>query len=191
MAPPIRIVDSSVEPVTLDQAKRHLREDLDDTNNDDDISELIQAARLDAENRLQRTLIEATWRLRLDAFPPAIELPMPPILSVVAVKYLDEAGVEQTLDPQDYTLDNANEPGFIVPAYGRAWPSTRAAINAVTVDYRAGYGSDASSVPRPIVAWIKLALADLYESRERSAEKPRVPQDFADHLLDVYKIWSL
>ena len=33
----IRITDATVEPLTLDQAKRHLREDLDDAGNDEDI----------------------------------------------------------------------------------------------------------------------------------------------------------
>jgi hypothetical protein len=36
-----------------------------------------------------------------------------------------------------------------------------------------------------------LALGDMYNNRERSAEKPVVPQNFADALLDTYRLWSL
>lgn len=190
MAAPIRIDGPTVEPLTLAQAKRHLKEDLVDADNDADITDLIKTAREDAEGRLQRTLVRTTWRLTLDAFPSAIELLMPRVMDVVSVKYIDPSGVQQTLDPADYVVDTASEPGFVVPAYGRAWPSTRRQINAVVVEYRAGYGIDAASIPRPIVAWVKLALADLYKVRGRSAEKPVLPQNFVDSLLDPYKIWS-
>jgi hypothetical protein len=31
----------------------------------------------------------------------------------------------------------------------------------------------------------------MYTYRERSADKPAVPQNFADALLDTYRIWGL
>lgn len=59
------------------------------------------------------------------------------------------------------------------------------------VTYKAGYGTAAADVPAPIVSWIKLAMTDLYEQRARSAERPAVPMQFADGLLDAYRVWSL
>ena len=67
--PTIKVTDATVEPITLAQAKAHLREEQDETHNDLLISSLITVARQAAEDRLQRTLIETTWLRTLDAFP--------------------------------------------------------------------------------------------------------------------------
>lgn len=183
----IAAVTGAVQPVSLELAKAQTR--VDCTDEDGLIGGYISAATEAASDRLQRALVPTRYRLTVDSFPPAIELLLPPIVSVQSVKYLDEAGVQQTLDPQDYYLDKVSEPGYLVPAAGLAWPATQDRINAVEVEYTAGYAG--SELPAPIKQWILLALGDLYEQRTRSAEKPVVPQNFADTLLDAYKIWSL
>ena len=57
------------EPVTLAEAKTHLREDLADVGNDALITILITAARLHAENVCRRAFVTQKWDLYLDAFP--------------------------------------------------------------------------------------------------------------------------
>lgn len=62
------------EPVSLAEAKQHLRVDGDD----DDllIGSLIAAARQAAETQTGRQLITARWKLVLDAFPgPLMQSP--------------------------------------------------------------------------------------------------------------------
>jgi uncharacterized phiE125 gp8 family phage protein len=108
----------------------------------------------DAEHRTGRALITQTWEVTLDGFPDAIRLPHAPLASVVYVKFYDVDGVLQTLDPQDYMVDAKSEPGYIVPAPGRAWPQTAARINAVEVRYVCGYGPDETSVPPAIKGFI-------------------------------------
>jgi uncharacterized phiE125 gp8 family phage protein len=175
-------------PVSLEEAKQQVRAtDCDDE--DGLIGAYIHAATAAASDRLQRALVPTRYRLTLDSFPDAIELILPPIISVQSVKYIDENGDQQTLDPQDYFLDSVSEPGCLVPAAGRAWPTTQDRINAVEVEYTSGYAD--SAIPSPIKSWILLATGDLYEQRTRSAEKPVVPQFFAESLLDTYKIWNL
>ena len=187
---PVRIIApaaGAVQPVTLAEARAQTRADC----NDEDalITSLASVATQAASDRLQRALVPTRYRLTLDSFPDAIELLMPPIISVESVKYIDIRGDQQTLDPQDYFLDSVSEPGYLVPAAGRTWPATQDRINAVEVEYTAGY--PASAIPLPIKQWILLAIGDMYANRERSSEKPAVPQDFAEGLLDTYKIWSV
>lgn len=192
--PTIKVTDATVEPITLAQAKAHLREEQDETHNDLLITSLIAVARQAAEDRLQRTLIETTWQRTLDAFPRGdghVQLLMPRILSVESVKYLALDGTLTTLDPVAYELDPTAEPGLLMPAHGTSWPASRARPGAVQVRYKAGYGTTAADVPAPIVQWIKLALTDLYVNRARSSERPALPQEFADGLLTMHKIWSL
>ena len=180
-------VAGAVQPVTLSEARSQTRVDCD--AEDAFLGLLISVATQAASDRLQRALVPTRYRLTLDSFPDAIELLMPPIISVESVKYIDINGTQQTLDPQDYFLDSVSEPGCLVPAAGRTWPATQDRINTVEVEYTAGYAG--SAIPTPIKQWILLAIGDMYANRERSAEKPAVPQDFAEGLLDTYKIWSV
>jgi hypothetical protein len=61
----------------------------------------------------------------------------------------------------------------------------------LTITYTAGYGPAAADVPAPIKSWLLLAIGDMYANRQRSAERPQVPQGFADSLLDPYRIYAL
>ncbi len=160
------ITAPATEPVTLAEAKAHLRV----TTVDDDtlITALIVAARQTAENMTDRALITQTWEKSLDVFPEAIELPKPRIQSITSVKYIDTAGVEQTLAGTEYLLDAASEPGWVTPAYDKAWPETRAVPNAVKVRYVAGYGATAADVPQIIRHAILLIIGELYERRENA-----------------------
>ena len=179
----IKITDATVEPITLAEAKLHLRVD----SNDDDalITALITAARTDCENRLQSTLLQTTWKAVLDDFELVLRLQRGPVMMVDSIKYFDVNGAQQTLDSAAYrVVGHCIEPVDL-------WPVTQYRLGAVEVTYTAGMGTTAAAVPMPVVAWIKLALGDLYASRERSAERPVVAQGFADALLDGYKIWAV
>ncbi len=183
----IRTVDATVEPVTIAEAKAHMR--VEHSRDDTLIGALITAARQSCENMLGRSLLEQTWRKTLDQFPDAIELPYPPILSVTSLQYIDDSGATQTLSAASYTLDSASEPGWLVPAYGYAWPTTQDVINAVTVTYKAGYGTAANAVPEAIKTWIKIQVAHLYENREASVVGVSVAAlPFIDSLLDPYRV---
>lgn len=189
---PLKLITGpTAEPVTLAEAKLHLKVEVAD--DDTLITSMIAAARGDAEHRLGRSLITQTWEQVLDAFDDAIKLPNPPILSIVSIKYIDQDGAEQTLSSGAYTLDLDNEPGFVEPVYGTEWPATRVQTNAVRVRYTAGYGTTGASVPAQIKAWILLRVGALYENREGvqiGQAMQAAPRDFADGLLDRYKVYA-
>lgn len=131
--------------VSLDAARVSAR--VDGTQDDAELQEIVEAYTSDAEHLTGRAFVEQTWRLTLDRFAGAILLEHPPIMSVVHVRFYDVDGVQQTLDPQDYILDAESEPGYLVPAPGRAWPATQTRVNAVEVVYTCGYGADDAAVP--------------------------------------------
>ena len=185
------ITAPSLEPMTLAEAKLHLR--VDGTDEDDLITALIVAARRRAEHLLTRALITQTWELTLDEFPAAdIQLLKPGVLSIVSVKYLDSAGVEQTVDSADYALDAATIPGWVLLASGASWPTTYDGANAVRVRFTCGYGPAASDVPADVVAWCKLQVGALYRNREGVAAGQSVaelPGRFFDALLDAERVY--
>ncbi|HEY1182231.1 MAG TPA: head-tail connector protein [Rhodocyclaceae bacterium] len=178
------------EPISLAEARLHLRISDDVTDDDTLISALIAAARQGAEHITQRALMAQTWELALDEFEDEILLPKAPLASITSVTYVDEDGVSQSLTADDYQLDSHSEPARLLPAYGTCWPATRAQANAVLVRYAAGYAS-AAAVPQEIKSWMLLRVGLLYENRESVvagvsiAELPHV-----DRLLDAYKVWG-
>lgn len=173
-----------VEPISLEEARQHLR--LDATGSPpahpDDalIAAQLTAAREYAENFLGRTLSVYTYELLGDEFPVAgggIELPMPPIVGVQSIKYLDGAGVEQTLSPSDYQYQvDVGFSTYLFPAEGKTWPTTQSGVaNAVRIRYEAGYDDGSSSpegpqLPKSIRAAILLMLGHLYWNREATTQ---------------------
>lgn len=158
----------ATEPITLDEAKAHLR--VTQADDDDLISIFIKAARQSAERFLGRALIDQTWELILDEFPDSeIEIPLPPLIEVVSIYYDDAAGDEQLVPPADYAVDTSNSPGWVVPV-SSGWPSPIEAINSVRIRFRAGYlntdSPPAADVPFDIKAAILLTLGTLYAHRE-------------------------
>lgn len=67
--PSVLVSGPASEPVTLAEAKLHLRVETGMTDDDTLISALIVAARQVAETITRRALITQTWRLVLDQFP--------------------------------------------------------------------------------------------------------------------------
>ncbi len=195
----------TVEPLTLAEAKVHLRVDLDDVGNNALITTLIAVAREACEHRVQRALMLQTLESTLDAFPgatahnpdAAIELAMPPVIDVTSVTYTAADGSATVLASTDYTVDVRSEPARLVPAFGLSWPTTRDSIAAVRVLYRAGYSTSSTAataqaaVPAALKQWMLLAVGDMYERRAASSDRPAVRHDFVDGLLDRYRIWSL
>ena len=176
-------------PVTLAEAKLHLRVEI--STDDALITTLISAATQTAEQHIERSVSVNTWALKLDAFPAhEIRLLMPPIVSITSVQYLDALAANITMPTSAYVLDAHSEPGWLLPAANTEWPVTYDSANAVTITYTAGYGA---SCPESIKAWILLRIGSLYENRESvSVGQPiqAAPHDFADGLLDRYKIYA-
>lgn len=160
-------VAPAAEPVSLAEAKAHLRVDIDD--DDDYISGLISAARQYVETATRRAFISQTWRLSLDRWPAgdAIELRKPPLASVSSIVYRDSDGASTTWGTSNYIVDTDSEPGRIVLADGASWPSvTLYPVNPIQVTYVAGYGAAGSSVPQYLRHAVLLLVAHWYENRE-------------------------
>ena len=154
------ITKPTVEPVSLEQAKAHLR--VDTTDQDDLIEALITAARQRIEDETGRALITQTLEIAMDYFvePPdlrfvtlpyitpakAIALPRPPLQSLKRISYYDGDGNEVMLHDEvgsptvisDLVVDTYSQPGRLVPASGGSWPATQDRANAVVIRYVAG-----------------------------------------------------
>lgn len=170
--PFVLITPPTTEPLSLEEAKLHLRleEPVLEAENVY-VGGLVAAARRHVEKVTGRALVTQTWEAVEDGFPCAeLRLAKGELQSVTSVKYLDAAGAEQTLDAAAYQVDAVRRPGRlggrVVLAPGAAWPATAAGrINAVRVRFVAGYGA-ASAVPDDIKQAMRLLIGHLYEHRE-------------------------
>jgi len=174
------------EPVTLAEAKLHLR--VDHGDEDTYITSLVTASREWCESYLCGSICQQTKALILNHFPHYLRLPGGPVQSISSVTYEDEAGDTQTVDASTYRLTGD---GYISLAWSKSWPTGY--VCDVTITYVAGYppevttelveeeGEDpvevettdyAANVPASIKQAILLLVGALYENREMEGASP-------------------
>jgi len=164
----VRATEPAVEPVTLAEAKAHLRVDVSD--DDSLISAIIKAAREFCEEYLDRTLVHTQWTMRADRFPWEFELPRPPMAqagttTATVVTYTLETQQTATLSTAEYRVDRAATPGVIRTTYAGTWPGHLFDENSVSVTWWGGYGADGTSVPAGIRSAMLMIIGSLYEHR--------------------------
>jgi uncharacterized phiE125 gp8 family phage protein len=192
-----------VEPITLADARLHLKLDASGSPashpDDELVRALMQAAREWCEDYTRRAFVQRTVRLNLDRFPEYIgdiELWSPPVASVTGITYLDEDGASQTLATSVYTVDLDVLPPRITLKLGQAWPATADLPQAVKVTYLAGYAPTTSpadyraNVPASVKAAMKLIIGDLYQNREAQAAMQLYENRAAKALLSPLKVWG-
>lgn len=160
----------ATEPVTLGEAKAHLR--VDSTDEDAYVAGLIAAARQMAEAYTQRQLITATYTMKLHDFPVGenpICLPRTPLGSVSSITYLDADDVTTTLSTNVYEVLDNDTTAYIALKPGQIWPSARfEQYEAVTITFTAGYGAATSDVPATARSAMFLIIGNLFENREQA-----------------------
>lgn len=160
---PLQILqEPAVEPLTLQEAKLHLRVDIPD--DDALISALITSVRQYAETITRRAFIQQVWSYVIDSFPGptligvpwgktftlprhAIEIEKSRVQQVLAVNYLDMSGNPQVMPPASYTVDYTSEPCRITPVFGQIWPIPLPQIGACNVRFVAGYAAPVAFDP--------------------------------------------
>lgn len=151
----------AIEPVTLDEAKAHLKVDASD--DDALITSLIAAARARAEWHTGRAFVTQGWTLWLDAWPCAIGVPLPPLQAVTSITAYALNDAATVLDAATYQVDTAS--ARIALKANASPPVNLRGVNAIAIAFTAGYGDAATDVPAPIRQAILALIADLYANR--------------------------
>lgn len=160
----------SAEPVTLPEAKKHVRAEYH-TDDDAYITGLIASAR-DHVERYTGTFVAARSAvIKCDCFSDFWHVPLAPVRSV-AITYVDTDGVEQTLADTVYELRNEDLSTAIVLKYGQTWPATQPG-SRITVTAETGYTLMPPALKHAVLVWI----GDAYEVRENAPSGDRTAFD--------------
>lgn len=183
----------AVEPWTVNDAEVSQALRLDSDADNAYVSLVLKSARRYFERVTGLCLINQTWQVAFDDLPlrqgqfgleyglaPSmsrftgqaagreIRFARAPLQSVDAFKYFDENGVDQTFAASNYTVGNVG----VTNAFGRlwlndnaAWPSVGSFPAAIRIQFTAGFGTTASSVPEDIRLALLYLTAHWYEQR--------------------------
>jgi uncharacterized phiE125 gp8 family phage protein len=176
----------TVEPITLAEAKAHLR--VDTSGEDSLIQSLIMASRLHIEAALDLALITQTWRHQRDVWPPSrvLILPLRPIQSLTAVTLHDDDATSRSLDVGAFVLDGFANPARLVWRGHGAVSAAGMVANGIEIDFAAGHGDEPTDVPQPIRQALLLLVAHWYENREPveiGATATSIPAGVSDLLM--------
>ncbi len=189
----MNIIESAASAELLDHTDAALRQMLrledDETHQDSLLDAFCSAARARAEAYTRKRFITRQVVVHLDGFEcGGISLPTGPIASVVAVKYIDGAGVQQTMAAEDYILSVASWPNVLHPAYGSIWPTPRMAPDVVEITLTVGYGASSADAPADIVQAVRWYVAYMYEHRDQVDDGTRLPMPVID-MLGPHRLW--
>lgn len=205
-----RTTEPASEPLTLSEAKAHLR--IGGSDEDTLITNLISVARMGAEEYTRRALITQGWTLWLDEFPGEgigwwdgmregaaltvkrfIYLPRPPLQGVTSVTVYDDADGASVFAATNYFVDNKSEPGRLALRNSAAWPVPQRAHQGIGIVFTAGYGA-AANVPQAIKQGMLAHIAALYEDRGDAyghAQQVKLLPDVTRTLYQPYRIQHL
>ncbi len=183
----------AVEPISLADAKAHLR--VDTTDEDSTINLLITVARESIEQETGRALITQSWSWVFDHWPDAFALsvPKPPLITVDAIKSFDSEDAATIVDVNDFILNASSFDGRLVLKVGSSWPIAQRPIAGFEIQFTAGYGAAATDVPAPLRQAILLLVAQSFEERLPFdlAHEGAVLPHAVDVLIAPYRILKL
>jgi len=153
-------------PLSLTDAKIHLRVEATETAYDADITHLIRAAGKWVEDNCHVTLITTTFDIVSDKFPEyRFDLPVFPVISISDFNYYDVNGDLQGIADWQENFDET--PCAVFPYINETWPDTQAErIDAVRITLSAGYGTSESDIPVLVKHLIRLLVGHWFKNRE-------------------------
>ena len=190
-----RVSGPDIEPLTLLETKRHLRLFDDVKDSDDDVTELIVAAREWCEDFTGRALVDQVWRLTVEDYESgAIRFYKSPVLALTSFVSVaadgEETVVEDVGSPTIVTYEirgaDSKWPS-IAPLTGAVWPE-----GLLRLEFRAGYVNrtsspiqDASVIPARIRNAMKIWIGAMWDRDEKTFERD---MNIAERILRAERV---
>jgi len=162
-----RIVAPTAYPVSLVEVKSHCN--IYHSDWDANLDRLIAAItqRLDGyEGILGRALMPQTWRMSCDCLNDnEIDIPLPPLISIDSLQYIDSTDVLTTITDAEYQIINNDKwSSKLRPVYGTVWPVAKDQPDSVYLTFTAGY--PVGEFPEAIKHAMLMIISHWNEQRE-------------------------
>lgn len=174
-----------VTPITLTEVKSFAKIS---TNSDDSlITMMIEAATEQAEKFTRRDFITRTYNTFRDSFPGdfkgssvsayrmtsftdsgnyGFELRRSPLQSIESVKYVDITGATIVIPPTVYYATVEEDYSTLLTQVDQSWPTDAVEQSqAITIEFKTGFGDNATDVPSDIRQALLQHVTFLYENR--------------------------
>lgn len=173
------IVGPQQKLLSLQEAKDHLRIDIDDENAE--LAALVDAATKAVEEDTHRALITQTWEQAIDRFPCGTD-PIPlmkgPLQSVTSITSYDSSDVSAVMSPSAYFVNSYRVPALVCLKSGQTWPTGLRTHLAGVIKFICGHGDAAENVDADLKMAIKLQLKPIYQRRPMDEDECRAYDHF-------------
>jgi len=165
--------DTGLSPfVTLAKAKKQLRLEADFTEEDDLITDYIEAATVAAEDYLNKKLFKGVLTFECSSFAnPFVFTQSDDSDTVESVEYYAKDGDGETLtavEDTDFKLRKSSTIGCKEIKFTATLPETEVRDDAVIIKINQGFA--VADLPKPIYQAIMLMVTSMYEKREDIGE---------------------
>lgn len=153
------------KPVTLVEAKVHLKIDAADATQDDYLNLLLDMATAFGEKYTKRTFINTGFTTFRDDFNDSFLLRRSKVSAIASIKYL-VSDTLTTLATSVYDFTDVTGFSEIFLKVDQVFPTNVDQVpQAVEIIFTAGYGADATDVPADVKFAMLNHIADLYSNR--------------------------
>jgi uncharacterized phiE125 gp8 family phage protein len=151
--------------VSLADAKTHLR--ISHADDDAYVTKLISAAEKLIEQRCGLRLIQQSWALFLDCWPPdgTVLLHMSPVQQLDEIILYSEDDTPAMLDLAHVYLDKHAKPARVVLRHERPRPQAGRRTNGIEFRFQAGFAATTDGVPQDIQQAILITIAHWFDHR--------------------------
>jgi len=168
-------VETSTSPLSdtvasFESTLRYLR--AQGTGDDLTLYEALQAAAIEAERRLNRTLRPTVTRtVYYRGFEYRIPIPYPPLQSVTSVKYYNVSDVLTAVSSSDYAVHASSDgPGWIEFQADYSFPTINSDRSDVVQVICVTGWADSASIPPHYKAFVRCVCEAIYDRSSFSAE---------------------
>lgn len=161
----IRHTQPSTEPITIAQAKIHLKMDDDEALEDAYVTAKIKGAREWIEGQYGVAMITQRVTESFDKWASRMPLQRGPVQAIHEIQYLDDEESYQSYDNTNVRLEEISEPAYMITKKSATYPAVNTALGAVRVTYTCGYGDNPSDVPEYMIDALYLRLGASYDNR--------------------------
>lgn len=176
----ILINDANIEPLTLNEVKSHLRLD-GNSSFDTQLNNLIKVARQYCEKITGRDLINKNYRALLNCMPKKIKIQKSRLQSITSIQYYKN-NILETLPSNQYYFTYSNDYSLlIIEEQNDLKIDDRE--QAIHINFVAGYGTTADSVPQGLKQAMLSYITYLFENAGDCSDVGQY-----EKLFDIYKI---